>query len=357
MRYITKYIALSVIVSCIFPAMTATARADGNRPVVLSTSDYSGSPTNPPSSTLLLKKADGKLIEVPADLFSKQDRRLFQGVAEGKTEETAQSAGPSGLKAEVVSLSITKGEPVFDKAEKYNPDAKESMKLQILVTSLGKKKILSFDRDSSKLLVFSDDRNNSLLKEKDGSQTASFWPFLEYYGLGRQCMVTVNSPCKPAPGTKQLHLKANLAFECAAGKAVTETHKITPAKGGKFTFSKTTVKYSNKASNNPLSGLFDGAMNEAFSPNTKASKASSPSKQGRLTLRISSNDNIESWAFYDADGKRIPSQEVCSSSSGAERTVEYQLAKEVKTLTVKVSYYKDTEIVTLPVDLKVDMGL
>ena len=257
---------------------------------------------------------------------------------------TAVQAAPkkSDLKAEVISLKITKGKAHFEENKKYDLQKDSSIELKILVTS-PTKAILGFKKDSSKLIRFDDDQGTNLLKEKNGRRTASFWPFTNYYDKKRQCVVTLNSPGTPSSKAGKLHLQAELVFQCASDKTATKEAKITPSTGGSFTFGDAKVAVSDKAE-------------------MSFGSPDSNKKKGHVSFKSSKPfDNIASITFFDTKGKKIKHEEAGSGSMGfmgkKEYYIGYDLDRKMNTYIVKITYYSGGATVTIPIDQKIGVGL
>ena len=313
--------------------------------------------------TLWLKKDDGRVIEVALDRLERQDRRVVAWYAEGESD-VAEPVNSSLLKAEVVSLKIACGTQPFEATKPYDLQASESTELELLITG-AEGRILAFEDGDSELIRFHDGQGNDLLEEIAGGDRASFGPFPRRFAGGRQCLVTVNAPCRPGRGATKVHLQAVLVCLWSSGETVTEEKKIVPRDGGSFTVGAAEVQYSNKATSSPFAGFFQGlaeGMLPAGAKPTKEATEKPPQKKGHISLTSKSSfDSIQSIVFLGPDGKPIPHESMGSGSTwSGDATLYstgYELEREVETLTVRLTYYKDVKRVNLPVDLEIDLGL
>ena len=250
----------------------------------------------------------------------------------------AKGAAPAaGAKVEVAGLSVARPMPgdKFGRSMARGIDSGTTVALRIVQPA---KTMVRVDEDASKLEAFADDQGTDLSKtaSRFGPRWLSWGSFSEDGHTYRFSIV--NSKKVPAAGTKHVHVKARIAVECGSDVKTAEAKDVALKKGTALTVG-------------PLKMTVGDVKDGGF--------------QSKMTVELSSKQPftaVRKVTFLGPDGKVIKHRGAGSGSwsvfgKAKTYTVSYGLAEKVDTVTVRFEYYGKVEKITVPIDVKVGLGL
>ena len=230
----------------------------------------------------------------------------------------------------------SKEDAMSDEIRAFNWSAGTSVAL--LVKSDGAK-IVSLDEAKSKITVFTDDQETDFMKVKSRFSNAPCkFEWSEVSEDGAALGTTISSQGLPAKGAKSLMIKGELVVATGSKFAEKKSAKVKPV---------------------------DGGLIEVEGVSFKMSSVGDP-KWGEMKFQITLNTSddlkvIQGFVFYDQDGKELEFQDAGSGTSSFGRKTTYsrtfQFKKNPTELVVGLKFWTDLEVVTLPIDLKVGVGL
>ena len=149
---------------------------------------------------------------------------------------------------------------------------------------------------------------------------------------------TIATSGLPTKGAKSLIVKGELVVATGSKLEEKKSEKVKPEDGGVVEV-----------------GGFSFKISDAGDPDWGDMKF-------QVTLSTSTDlDAVQSFAFYDQDGKKVESKNTGSGSSsfGAKATYSrtFQLKTKPDQLVVGLNVWTDLEVVTVPIDLNVGVGL
>lgn len=255
----------------------------------------------------------------------------------------AGEASPAGVTVQAHGLRIVKPAPGGDdKLRAFNWFSGTSVSLLITVPQGG---LLEVDRKASKLTAFTDDKGKDLTKAEDTKQQrfsrdAGFSMSSNISEDGKVCVSEVDAPGVPSKGATVMTVNGTLVFRAATKKQDFTAENVALKAGS-------AIKAGAVAFNITETGKPQwGGDDDAFAVTLEA-------KQD-----VSSIAGIE---FFDAAGKKIEAKRGSSSSMSFGNNVtvtwQYNLKAKADAAKIVVSYWTDMQKLTVPVDLKVGLGM
>lgn len=229
---------------------------------------------------------------------------------------------------EPVSLSISRK---LD--DKDFPFYSGSTYLSLKVSHAGKE-ILGIDSSKSKVSEWRDDQGNSML----GS--GLFKPNFSQGSISRdrgKIIVSVSTSVRPAKGSAKLTIKGEVALRCGYDVKTTDSEEVE-------------LKLT-KPTDTPVK--IDG-----FALRVTQEKAFFGTDGATISL-TTTRPGIKSLTIKDEDGKAVDySYSYSFSGSMPNQTVfYYNLRRQVKKVTMSVTYFNKVELVTVPINASVGLGL
>jgi len=253
----------------------------------------------------------------------------------------ALAAPAMAASVQVVGLQVMKPRPAKTAnpmGESYVMGVQPGVTIHLHVADAGRK-MLSLDREASKLESFTDDQGASLAPDKPDSLMDHWlgsWP--KFSDDKHSCILQVRTDKLPDKGATTIRVKGTLAIICGSDEKDTEAKNVRLRKGSGFRVGGQQVKISDTG------------------------KASYGGMKMTVTLQSSESfEAIQNIEFVDADGKTIKSRRQQSSRSGfgGKRiySVTYGLAESPNAATIKIKYFGKMETLKAPLDITVGAGL
>lgn len=207
-----------------------------------------------------------------------------------------------------------------------------------LVLGRADKLFIGMDGKNSQLVSFTDNKGTDLLKRSGKFSISGLDAFPKFSKDGHVCVFDVRGSMIPAKGATSVRVKAIVVLKYGEGEKTAVQKDLKLKKGSKLTV-----------------GPVPWTIEKVGEPD-----------YGNAALGITvtgsvSHATIKKLVFLDADGKEVEHSIGARFSSGARNhmtyNVTYNFKKKVDVVTVKVIYFEKTEIVTIPIDLEVGVGL
>lgn len=286
------------------------------------------------NESVTLRRADQRTIVVPVARLSAADREFVQQQA-GVARAT-DAATP----IELIEVTINQPQDDPEKLAKKDlmPHSGVTMEFEV---PAGERHFIGFDPEANRIIACSDDRGTDLTTETRLSLFYEFNGPLDgtVYEGGEKCIVLASVPGVPAAGAKQVTLEATVAIRCAQNTKTVEQRDIALVEGSEITVGPVPLKIESVKD-------YD---REGF----------------RQSFKLVSGepiDAIKSIGFRGLDGKVIVHKSVgglitmCGDDCYRHET-EYALRQKVDRVTVRVTYYSDVELYTVPVKIETSEGL
>jgi hypothetical protein len=201
------------------------------------------------------------------------------------------------------------------------------------------KAIVGFDKEKSSLSRFGDDKGQDFLKlEKRFSDRAFSFGMEQESESRKALMTTLESDALPASGATRITLAGELVLSLASKSELKKSEKAAVKKGQKLVVAGET--FTIKDAEKPEWG------------------------EGKLEITLESSVDLKSFrrvVFYGADGKELESERGMWSSMGMFGKKTYQTSYRFKVkpeeLVMGLDVWTDLEVVKVPVDLKIGVGL
>jgi hypothetical protein len=241
---------------------------------------------------------------------------------EAKQAPTAQATG----------LSIRK--PLPPKKKEGFVFSPAGTTLNVTISAPGRY-IIGIDAKASKLDHFSDDKQTKL--NGSGLFTSSW--LSDYVSIlpdGEQCTAEIRGTNVPVKGAGKILAKATLILKCGAGEKASEKKEIAMKKDTAVAVGAFSLRVTGEGSN------FGG---------------------GSVAI-VSETRNVKSAEFFDAKGNAIKTvgtpfwSPFFGGGDGKMRqALTYHLPKKIDAVSVKFTYFDKVEMVSVPFDLRVGIGL
>jgi len=305
-----------------------------------------------------LKRADGTIVSVRKNQLSQADQNFLEA---GVTTNVEPVSLTPVAKLETHAISVTKKTPPFEMREgRFIPTQHEGTVVSLIV-QMPDYSIITLNEEASKITKFVDDKNNDLLKvvPRAGGVMGMMGmdmmnvttPPLRAYPAGQMMLINCSSPNCPAPGTQAITLEGQLVLQCGQGTKTTEQKNIPLDGKGKFEAGGITVTIKKEEQDQQV-GLFGGMSGMSVWGGSGMEMKTRISMTSTKSL-----DSVISYTFLDADGDEIEWQDAGSFWTDQLHTEYFQLAEEVDVLTIQLEEYEKIETITLPVSIKVGLGL
>jgi len=257
--------------------------------------------------------------------------------ADGKPSE-ADSPGPvesdkaTGAQVKVVGLNIGKGLPEAAKTNvRMIAVGDRGTDITLLVACPGKR-MVAVDDEACGLTMFADDMGTDLSQRAQFQNTGA-----KFSDDGHCAVITLHSSEVPAPGATSISVKGTLAIVAASGEKTEEQKSVPLVEGATVTAGPGSMTISSV-------------------------RTETDQKRKKVTFSYSQPDHlIKSIRFFDESGKQIKVRSAGSfwfkSGKAKSRTRAWAFPKEMKKVTVKVTYYDPVEILKIAFDLSVDVSL
>ena len=204
--------------------------------------------------------------------------------------------------------------------------------------------LLEIDRKASQVTAFTDDKGKDLTKPEDEKQRfhrkVEFSMSPNISEDGKLCVTEVSAPAVPTKGATLLTVTGKLTL-------VTATRKED------FTAQSVALKAGSQIE----AGAIPFTVKEVGKPKWGGDKDS-------WSVTLEAKQDLASIAgikFFDTAGKEVEAKRSSSSSmrfgTNVTITQSYRLKSKLDTAKVVVSYWMDMKKVTVPVDLKVGLGM
>lgn len=233
----------------------------------------------------------------------------------------------------VVGLSIAQPDPDSKYGQSLAPMLPTGTKICLAVSDKTKT-FLEISDEETKIETLTDDKGTDMMESpKKGSflQKARLDAFPKISEDKHAIAFAISSPVVPAKGAKELQLKASIVL--VAGEDLTSQEQ-----------KDVSLKDDTEITIGPAPLTITSVKEKSFSVKTEKPIAA-----------------IKQILFMDAEGKTLDIKQGSRSVSGW-KTKTYTLyfyaeAKMPEAVTVKIEYYKKTEKITVPVDVKFGVGL
>lgn len=208
----------------------------------------------------------------------------------------------------------------------------------LLLQSDGKA-IVGFDDDESKITLFSDDKGTDFLKAKSKfSRKPYSFGMIEKSESGKAMMTDLKSPGIPATGAMAINIEGELKVSVASKSKLVKSEKVPLKKDAKIVVGEHTVEIQKFGK--PSWG--DEKLEISF-------KAAVDFRQFKRVV------------FYDGEGKEIEAKPGMWSSTGmfgkTTFRASYKLKEKTEDLIMGFEVWTDLEEITVPLKLKVGVGL
>ena len=259
-----------------------------------------------------------------------------------KGKGAASGARPKAGSAQVQALALRIGKPLsMSERRRLKVHVQEGTSLTVRL-SMPHKRIVKVDKDTSKLVRFTDDKGTDLTKSRRRWRQIWLSPFARISTDGHDCVVDVMGSSAPAPGARELRLKANIVLLCGTDERTVEQKGVALEPGSAIAVGPVPMKIAAPGR--------DGQFITGFGNRPK------PKTQFKLTSKVS-RDKIAKLAFIGPDGREMKYRRAASSRSSGNYWALYVMDEKVERATVRITYYAKSERVTVPVDLSIGLGL
>ena len=300
-----------------------------------------------------LQRPNGTVVSVKKEQLSQADQDFLENLS-----QTEPPSLPLEVKMEPHAISIAKKMPHGEESHMMWGMDHEGTRITLLV-QVSDYSIVALDEEASRLTRFSDDKNTDLLKTDSGTggimgnlmggmmgnmepNQPPIQARMMRNTTGKQIFIDCSAPNCPAPGTQTITLEGRIILQCGQGVKMTE-HKNVPLDGsGKFTAGGVSVAIKKEESGG-FGNTFGGMGQEM-----------------KMRISFTSNkplDGVISYTFLDTNGNEIEWQDGGWMGTNQTHTEYFSLAEEVDSLTIQLEEYETIETITLPVSLKVGLGL
>ncbi|MFP4056634.1 MAG: hypothetical protein ACLF0G_07185 [Candidatus Brocadiia bacterium] len=265
-------------------------------------------------------------------------RRLATLALTALVAGSAAQALAGQASVEVVALSLAKKDPDSKFGQSFALGQRAGTSVNVRIVHEGKTFVKVMDR-ASKLAAFADDKGTDLTTAEKPRFGMNRWlARSQVADDGKSCVVEIRSDAVPASGATALALKATIAIRCGSDVQTAEQKDVALEKGTAITTGPIPMKI------------------------TKASKPQWGDAELSITLQSDKSfDAIKSLAFVDAQGNEIKCRKTGSTRMGFgdqfTYTREYSLEKKIDKATLRVEYYGKTEVLNVPVEATVGVGL
>lgn len=222
--------------------------------------------------------------------------------------------------------------------------------------------IIEMDHGESRLTSLKDDRGTDLTPKADDPHTRSIgWDFIAKDGRSMSFCFQ-NSEAVPAKGATKIIARAELALVCGSDLKTAEQKNVPLLNGTAVNVGPLTMKIVE------VEDLKDGTKEKEKDPAFGRRVRMEGAKMSfRLTTGEKSKgsymDCIHRITFLDAEGKEVRHESHGSWSIRGVRPEkvtymrEYELARKVDTLTIRISRFDKVEKVIVPVEVSAGVGL
>ena len=209
--------------------------------------------------------------------------------------------------------------------------------------------IIDVDREASRIILFTDDRNTNLVKprkgllrrlvegEDDEEKCVSDAAVSED---GHRCEFQIGSPLVPARGATRLMLDARVVLLCGKDLKTAEQKDFSLEPGKEATLGPFTVRPAG--------------------PDEHIGEAAAGVNISWRETREKKEKGLQSVTFIDPDGEEIQSRLYGTEASRADRlgtyTHRYVLEREAKKITVRLTYFDEIERLVVPVTVNTGVG-
>lgn len=281
-----------------------------------------------------LARSDQRTIVVPLERLSAADREFV--------EQQAGQATASDAAAPIELIEVTINPPQDDEEKLAKkdlmPHSGETMEFEV---PAGNRHFIGFDPEASRIIACSDDCGTDLTAETRLSLFYEFNGPLDgtVYEGGEKCHVLASVPGAPAADAKQITLEATLAIRCAQTTKTVEQRDIPLVEGSKITVG-------------PVPLRIESVKDYDYHGYRQAFKL----------VSNQADDVIKSISFRGPDGKVLVHKTIgglntsCGKNCFRSET-EYGLRQKVDRVTLRVTYYSDVEIYSVPVKIVTSEGL
>ena len=196
--------------------------------------------------------------------------------------------------------------------------------------------IVRIDKKAGKLTVFADDKGKSLIRKKKWGR-GDFGSFPKISKDGHRLKFSVTTEKTPTPKARNIRVKGHVVVQCGSNEKTGSQKNVALTKG-------TAVSIG------PLVGKI-----------TNAGKPEWGGGDSKFQVSIESTADafarVKVLKAIGADGKPIECRPSGWSQGGASRTQNYGLKKKVAKATIRLTYFDKTEMLRVPIDHTLGVGL
>jgi hypothetical protein len=251
-------------------------------------------------------------------------------------------AGDTGVTAEIVGIRVIDGAFPADEFEFLPFQGDTGTQLLVMLTSGDKQFVEVLHRDSVVTALTGGEGHDLLEKRAEKSESQFTFNSSPVSGFTRfskdrkRALVEINAPQAPAADDAYLKLQGRLVAKVARGKERV-VRKNVALKPGKLDVEGYTIAITGATRKKNFSG----------------------EKQFTVDLRFSGKAGaaLESVTFLDAAGKEIKVEGRSWATIAGVTTASYPLARPVGSATLVFSFWKDPEMVMVPLDVKQTLGM
>lgn len=232
-------------------------------------------------------------------------------------------ARPSASEAKDKELRMQPFDPSF---------LKEGIALELTV-SVPERRIVHFDRKKSRLELKDDKGRELPIATEYDRKTPSVNS--KFSSDKRLVTLTFGSHSSPTPGTVHVRVVGQLALLCAAKPETSEIIDLPERQGGQVKVGPVELK------------LLEAKLIREGDRQFRMVRLDF-GRQGNLVGKIE---------FADANGKLVEINPIGTMTVNGIETREYRLDPHISRLRIRITYYSQVNPITLPIDVKVGIGL
>lgn len=261
---------------------------------------------------------------------------LAAGVVAEQLAQAAADAKPAPV-VKVVALSVALPDPNSKYGQSLSPSMSAGTSLYVMISSADRF-FVALDEEGSKLAAFGDDKGTDLSKSDDRFGSSWTGPWTRISEDGRSCNLAVISGKTPAPGARELKLKASVLLLCGADEKKAQQKDLELKKGAKLSVG-------------PVEAEIEQVQEQKIGSETTVYLSIKSEK---------SLDAVRKLTFTGADGKEIQAVPAGSSRMGILGKFVYNRSWSLKgnpaKVGVEVTYFDKVEKLQVPVEVTVGVG-
>lgn len=259
------------------------------------------------------------------------------------------------LPIEVHALSVAKIEPGPGASSSLVPGVLAGLTLHCFL-SANQRVIIRVEKRSSRLKSLKDDRGTDLMPKGDDRRSGTFW-WIRRAEDGRSIRFCIRSArAVPASEATKVTASAELVLVCGLDPKTDERKGVPLRKGTAVNVGPLKMTIAR------VTDLTADADNEK---DPSAIPAHFRMKGAKMAFRLTTGtepkgsymDCIQKVTLLDAEGKEITAKAHTSTYGGKAYMQEYDLARKVDKLTMRITWFGKIETITVPVEVSAGLGL